>query len=168
MPVYRQTYSFRDARGFVTRELYYISAATFAAATTAATTLQTALNNLTNAAPAGASGPLTSVPSAVIYGGPGQFQNSSDKAGMTFATSTGAYHRYRVPAPLASIFLADLETVDPTNAAVTSYVNAVDGNVSSRDGVLMASFIGGLRVRGPFPRRINILIKNPAETGPDE
>lgn len=168
MPVYRQTFSFRDARGFVTRELYYLSNATFAGATTAAQALQTAINNITNCAPAGASGPLTSVPGPVIYGGAGQFQNVSDKAAVTFASASGAYHRYRVPGPLASIFLADLETVDPANAAVTAYANAVNGNVCSRDGSLMASLVGGIRVRGPMPRKLNILIRDPAETGPDE
>ncbi len=168
MPVYRETLTFRDAKGQTARVSFYCTAATFAAATPLANTVATDMEALTNSAISQATGPYTLIPSPVVYGGAGQFQDSSDKAALSFTTATGAIHRYQVPAPLAAIFLADLETVDPSNAAVTAFVAAMEAVACSRDGSAITTFIGGIRLRRKMPRRFNIFTKNPAETGPGE
>jgi len=108
------------------------------------------------------------------YGVQADYGSAEDKALFTFVDSGGNIHRYQVPAPKAAIFYADGETVNPANGLVAAWVNVMTNFaanayfISSRDGEPLSTFVGGIRLRRRMQRRLNIFIKNPAETGPAE
>jgi hypothetical protein len=169
MPTYPETVSYRDAKGQTAKTSFFVVAATPAAALTAASTVVPLITALTNAALQNAKGAYTTSPTVNTYGTNAVYETIEDKAQLTFQTATGAIHRYQIPAPKAAIFLADDETVDPANTDVAALATAfVAEQVASRDGSLIASFIGGIRVRRKFQRKFNIFTRNPAETGPGE
>lgn len=169
MPTYPETVSYRDAKGQTAKTSFFVVAATPALALTAASTLVPLITALTNAALQNAKGAYTTSPTVNSYGTNAVYETIEDKAQLTFQTATGAIHRYQIPAPKAAIFMADDETVDPANADVLALAAAfVADQVASRDGSLIASFIGGIRVRRKFQRKFNIFTRNPAETGPGE
>lgn len=169
MATYPQAFTFRDAKGDVSRVSVFVTDATYAAATNDMTTLQPLLTALTNAVLVNAKGPLTSSPAAAGYGTAAEFDTIEDKAVLSFVTSTGAIHRYQVPAPKSGIFLADKETIDPAQADVAAFTAGVVANkVSSRDGALITAYIGGVRLRKKLHRRVNIYTKAPNLTIPAE
>jgi len=47
-------------------------------------------------------------------------------------------------------------------------VAAIVGDVASRDGVLIASYIGGIRLRRKMKRKFDIFTLNPTLDGPGE
>lgn len=103
---------------------------------------------------------------APVAGASADYENVEDKAVFVFQTAAGAIHRYQIPAPLASIFLADGETIDFTNGAVAAFVaRMVNGNTVSRDGDPIASAVGGTRLRRKLQRKFNIRTRNPTLSG---
>lgn len=108
------------------------------------------------------------------YGSAAQFQNAEDKARLIFVTATGVKVRFEVPAPKQSLFLADLETVDPANADLMTFIStatsvSANGNfASTRGGQAIVSFVAGQRIRRPFQRKTTIWTLTPDETGPEE
>jgi len=168
MPTYPQTVSYRDAKGQTSVMKFFVVAASAAVALTDAQAIVAALTALTNAAQGNAKGAYTTSPSTNVYGTNATYETVEDKAMLTYQTSTGQNHRYMVPAPLAAIFLADSETVDPSNGLVTALSAAMVGKAASGDGVLIASYVGGIRIRRKLKRKYNIYTLNPAETGPGE
>jgi hypothetical protein len=155
----------RDKRGHtgVVRQFYNDASAT--AFVDAVNAVQGALANLSNAAIQRYTGSLATEPS---YGAAGQFQDIEDKARLIYTTSVGTVHHIDVPAPKAAIFLADLETVDPTNALVTAFNTLVLANVANRDGTPFANYVVGTRRRVRMRRKNTIWTLIPAETGPEE
>lgn len=94
-----------------------------------------------------------------------------DKAVLVFQDFYGAQHRFQVPAPKSTIFLADQETVDPTNSAVLTLINDMSSGgvgVTTRQGITLTGMLGGFRARRHLHRKVNINTKNPALTGPGE
>lgn len=168
MPTYPQSVTYRDDKGQTASVRMFVAAADEATALTDAQTIITAMNALTNAANDGARGAYTSSPTVHSYGANAEYETVEDKAQLSFQTSTGAIHRYQVPAPKTAIFLADGETVDPANGLVTTFAAAVVAAGASRDGAAISTFIGGIRVRRKFQRKFNIFTRNPALTGPGE
>lgn len=175
MATFPQTVTYRDDKGQTSSMRFYIVNATAAGALAAGTALVSALNALTNGANDGARGAYTSPPTVHSYGANANFESCEDKAQLTFQTATGAIHRYMIPAPLESIFLADGETVKTPDAGgdaqqilLAALVAAVVGDVASRDGVLIASYIGGIRLRRKMKRKFDIFTLNPDLSGPGE
>jgi len=168
MPTYPQTVSYRDAKGQTSVMKFFVVAASPAAALTDAQAIVAALTALTNCAQGNAKGAYTTSPTTNVYGANNEYPTVEDKAMLTYQTSTGQNHRYMVPGPLAAIFLTDLETVDPANTLVAALTTAMVGKAASGDGVLIASYVGGIRIRRKLKRKFNIYTLNPAETGPGE
>lgn len=164
----------RDAKGWTGRTGVWITydagdPANFQDVATCAATLRNAILGLSNAAfqsDGGASGDSSAIPAA--YGAAGvEYQEAWQHAVMTFEDSAGNVHRYRIPAPKVAIFDTDKTTVlnDGTQALVVAYVNAMKNAsgtafVSSRSGLALTKFIGGIEVGGKQPRRFNGLIKS--------
>ena len=71
------------------------------------------------------------------------YQSVTDIARLLFLTSAGTIVTINVPAPLASMFMADGETVDPTSVA--GLLTAATGVVSDLSGNTVASYVGGTR-----------------------
>lgn len=158
-------YAFRDAKGQVGKMTVIIGDATNSAVLVDATTLFTALSAVSNANVRETISP----DSVITYGGAGQFQSVEDKMQLVFQGPTGRIHRYQVPAPKASGFLADLETVNSADTNVASLLTAFTTFVYGRDtDTAPLVYVGGIRLRRRFIRRFNIITKNPAETGPGE
>lgn len=115
------------------------------------------------------------------YGGTGTYVNAEDKARFTWQTveptsppvAVGLL-RLEIPAPKSANFLADQETVDPNQAAVDAFLDLLEspdasgGFVSSKTGKLVATFIGGVRIRRRFQRKITIYDKSANLDEPDE
>ena len=175
MATYPQTFSFRDDKGQTSTMRMWIVNATAAGALAAGSAVATALDALTNAAPGPAKGAFNTPPSPNDYGTTAQYANIEDKALLTFQTATGQVHRYQLPAPKVAIFDPDQETVktpdgggDAQQILLQNLVDAMVGNVASRDGVLLDSYIGGIYIRRRFKRKFDIFTKNPDLTGPGE
>lgn len=115
------------------------------------------------------------------FGASGTTDNAEDSVVLAFATTQGSVARLSVPAPNDAIFLADNQTVDPTNAAVAALVtellscvtfNDASGTTgstavaSTASGAEFATFLGGLRVRRRTRRRLSIWVRNPELTAP--
>jgi len=179
-----QSYSFRDAKGNTSRLSLFFESGTGTTAQLQSTGLAISadLGNLSNAAVYKAIGPYTNAAASVAYGNVATYEDVEDKAILTFDTTTGALHRYQIPAPISALFLADGETVDPANAnlkqlvadmLVATYLGTAPAagavvHTVSRDNLHLADFIGGTRIRRKLHRRFNIYTKNPALTGPGE
>lgn len=127
-----------------------------------------------------AHGPFTTNPQKVTAGSTSNYQDIADKAEFFFADVNGGLHRYLVPAPKSTIFLADQETVDFTQAPVKQFVadmtastfsgtvNNTVNPVVTRNAVPLSAAVGGLRRRGPTPRKFNIYTRNPTLSGQGE
>jgi hypothetical protein len=168
MAVAKQNFTWRDSKGNTARMSFFVNAATAALQAVAANNIFVTIGPLTNAAFQSSSGPETAVPTEVVYGASSVYETVEDKAVFTFQTAAGGIHRFQVPAPLEAIFLADGETVDPANTAVVAFVAAVIANATNRNGNAIAFGANGVRKRVKLRRRLNIFLKNPALTGPDE
>lgn len=165
MATFPEAFTYRDDKGNIARVSVYVTDTTLALSATDMSNLSALITPITNAVLTNAKGPFTTSPAAVGYGANADYEACEDKAVLTFVTSTGALHRYQVPAPKAAIFLADGETVDAANTDVAALVAGVIANkVSSRDGALITAFIGGTRARRKLNRRLNIYTKNPQLT----
>jgi hypothetical protein len=169
LATYPEAFTYRDDKGNTARVSVFVTDSTMALAATDMSNLSGLITPLTNAVLSTAKGPFTTVPAAVGYGANAEYEACEDKAVMTFVTTTGALHRYQIPAPKSALFLADGETIDPAQADVAAFVTGVVANkVSSRDGALITAFIGGVRARRKMNRRLNIYTKNPQLTTPAE
>lgn len=111
--------------------------------TASGTTVQTQLVALSNA------DVLSSVDNTFVTGAvspPGAtFQNVADVAILTYTTAGGNLVDITLPAPLASIFLADQVTVDVTK--ITALNTAVIGTVTDAGGNVVTAYVGGTRQR---------------------
>jgi hypothetical protein len=67
----------------------------------------------------------------------------TDTAQLTFEDGGGLLVYVTLPAPDASIFQTDGETVDP--AQIAGIVAAVVGTLCSQSGALVVSYVGGVR-----------------------
>lgn len=173
MAVFGQSYSFRDDKGQVGKVLMYITDAAPAGALTKGSNIYTALQALTNAAPDGARGAYTAPPAAHTFGADADYESVESKAILTFQTSVGSIHKYQIPAPLETLFEADGETVktpdgggDAQQILLNTFVTAMVAGACSRDGVAIASYVGGTFIRRKMQRRFNVFTRNPALTGP--
>lgn len=167
MPTFGQTVTYRDDKGQTSTVRFFVVAnATQALAATAAAALIALMTPLTNAAVQAVRGPSNLSPVGVVYGTNAEFENVEDKAEFTYETAAGSIHRYQIPAPKASIFLADGETIDYTNSDVAAFDAAVkNGNYGSRDGTPITLSIGGSRKRVKIQRKFNVITRNPTLTG---
>lgn len=106
--------------------------------------LVTALDGVSDAAINGLS--LTAVdPADVGTTEAGAYDSAQDKALFTF-TSVGGQYQIAIPAPDESIFLPDKETVNPANADVVAFVDAIETNGTDPNGNAL-TFQSARRVR---------------------
>lgn len=162
---YPNVVTFRDAKGNTARVKYNVTGANPTALSTAAQAIFTPLVALSTLAVQTSRGAFTTHLTANTYPSPvAQYPNVEDKAVFTFGTVVGSLHRIKVPGPLASIFLADLETIDPANAAVTAFTTAFTSNALDSDGNGIVFFIGGTRTRVKARKRLNIFVLTPSLT----
>lgn len=75
------------------------------------------------------------------------YQDASDAAVLYFQTAAGATVKVTLPAPVAAIFLADGESVDP--AAIAAIIAAVIADCVTADGTAITAYVGGLRTAAP-------------------
>jgi len=173
LDVVRFTISFRDAKGWIGRVSQYISgdgadATYYADVASIAQGIRTALIALTNAAYQSDSGvAFQTVARPVAYGTNAEYPAEWMKALMTWQDSAGQIHRYRIPAPKLVIFDTDGVTVlnDNTSTPIVNYVAAMKATQntvypSSRSGLALTNFIGGIQVDGRQPKRFNEFVKS--------
>lgn len=167
MPTFAQSITFRDAKGQTATTSFYVAGADQAAAAVTAATIVAAAAALSNAAVQTVKGPSNQSPRDLIYGTNAEHQDIEDKAVFVFETSAGSVHRYSIPAPKASVFLADGETVDFTGADVATYVTAMlaGGLVLSRDNGPLAIAVGGGISRTKTRRKFSVITRNPTLSG---
>jgi len=169
----RFTMSTRDAKGWVKRYNYFITAdnadAGFAVDTeTVADALETAILGLTNAAEA--TRPQQTTGQTVLdlaYGTNAEVRQNWNQARMMFVTAKGSKSIFGIGAPKIAIFDTDGITIlnDGTQALVVAYVNAVKtasgtAFVSTESGLAYTHFVGGILKIGRQPRRFNEMVKS--------
>ncbi|MBV9720277.1 MAG: hypothetical protein JOZ77_13265 [Candidatus Eremiobacteraeota bacterium] len=149
-------------------------ASTFSAdVETLATDMAGTMNALSDVTfvPLGGSNPVQNT----VYGAAGVYADAEDSAVFSFLTSNGTVAKISIPAPKASIFLADGMTVDPSNANVSAFVGALTGGGpgglsgfwgATKSGASYQAFLGAVRVRHRTRRKMNIFIKDPNLTIP--
>lgn len=169
----RYNISFRDAKGWINRQHYWITGddtdVTFGADLLGiAQTIKTAVTALTNGAFAGDSG-LSGKDSAIApsYGSNSEYPAAWQGAVMTWTDSVGSIHRWKIGAPKIAIFDTDGVTVlnDGTQALVVAYVAALKTTSngvfpSSRNGQPFTNFVGGVLRMGTQPKRFNEFVKS--------
>lgn len=74
-----------------------------------------------------------------------QYQSVTDWAILSFLTSAGNLLTITVPAPIAGLFKADQETVDPVPAA--ALIAQVIADVVDINGNPVVGYVGGVRVQ---------------------
>lgn len=127
--------SFRDVQGQVGKVTAYVAAAANA------TALDAAIATASNAGPAGFD--VLAITPQAIAGTAATYENVEDKAQLVFKAADGSTHRYQIPAPVSSLFLADQETVNSANALITAFTT----NAQSAQGSALTTFVGGKRIR---------------------
>lgn len=161
--------TFRDAKGnTATFSFYVLNSGTAITQQTAANNVLTAAEALSNAFLQNFRGPSTRQGSPVVYGANATYANVEDKAVFTFQSTTGAIHRYKIPAPIEAIFQADGETIDNSNTLVVAFVAAMIANAVTRDNEAIAFGANGVRARVKMRRRANIFVFAPDLVGPEE
>lgn len=168
MGVFTEHLTYRDCKGNTARMTFYTSQTTEGAATTAFGNIVTGIAGITNAALQSALGAYEISPQAVLYGTTDEFKTVEDKAVFTFQTAAGDIHRFQVPCPKSSIFLADGETVDATNTNVVAFTSAVVAGASNRSGTGIVFGGFGIRRRTKPRRKLNIFVKSPGLDEPAE
>lgn len=73
------------------------------------------------------------------------FISTQDAAVLTYATTSTSLLKLTLPAPVASIFFADGETVDPAQIAAINA--AVIGTAQTPQGATATAFVAGSRSR---------------------
>lgn len=163
-----QSVTFRDNKGHTATFRFYVKGATVGDLQTNANAIGAAFAALSNCAVQSTRGPWSNDPIRVTYGTTAVFASVEDKAVLTYQDPTGGYHRFKVPAPLSALFLADGETVDSTNSLIVALNTAIDGVMVTADGAEPLQFIGGIRTRVKIRRRANINTKAPDLVQPEE
>lgn len=80
------------------------------------------------------------------------FQSGADRAALVFQCADGTQVTVIIPAPKAAIFMADTETVDPTNADVATFVtSAISAPITNAVGSAVTALVAGQRL----PRAAN-------------
>ncbi len=167
-----QSYSFRDSRGMTSTMKFWVTTDNAADAATLGGAITTALAAMTNAHITSTRGSYADTPE-FGYGSDAQYAPIEDKASLTYVTQRQVLHRFRVPAPKATVFMADEQTVDPADTLIvafnTAFLDTITNTfVSDALGNPLTGYVGGIRTRSPLRRKVNIYTLNPAETGPDE
>lgn len=159
------SFIFRDSKGQTARTKLWLAttAANFEPQVASLVTLFQALTNanvtssIDNAAP-------------VVYGTTAVYETVEDKGILTFQGATnGGLHRFSVPAPKAitaggALFLADGETVDPSNAEfIALKAVLISVSVVARTGEQL-TYVGGFRARRKLQRRMNVFTLSPTLT----
>jgi len=170
--VIAQTYTWRDAKGNTANMKFYIdfTAGTVANASTFGGALVTLLDALTNAAIQSAHGPA-GLYGVLQYGAhPAEYQSVEQKAVLVFQDSSGQLHRFKLPAPVVAMFLADQQTVNPAFGGVASLITKlttadVNGVFAvSRQDLPFSNYIGGFYATTKLRRRLNVTVLTPALT----
>lgn len=174
--VRHQFLTYRDAKGNTARVSFYLddNGGDNNSDATLVESIITALNALTDAAYQSASGAVSHFGVAQYGASAVEYQPIQLKARFVYQDVSGALHRIQIPSPKSSIFLSDLETVNPANTAVAAF-NAImaqatvpatgTGYVSSRQGLLISNFMGGLLMATKMRRKANIFVLTPSLTG---
>jgi hypothetical protein len=160
-------FGFRDDKGQTARLRCVIGGATIAAVNTSSGALRTLLAAVSNAhvynVTYGNGG------ADITYGTDADYETVEDKAQFVLIDPGGYFHRYQIPAPIGTKFLADGETVNLADtdwsALVTAFQTYVYGHATDTAPLVI---VGGIRIRKKMKRRENILTKNPSLTGPGE
>lgn len=192
---YKQTFTIRDHKAFNAHMIFYVSQ--LYTATTGALAMQQLATDIyglqTGNSVLTADGVTAVVRSHGLYttlaqpwtgtfNSTGDYKAVEDKAVFVFQDAAGVVHRYQVPCPLSSIFLADQQTIDVSQAVVKQFLadvlNQTVGGTAPNAATLHAivsagsfpltAFVGGYRGMRKPQRKFNIFTLNPALNGPGE
>lgn len=136
--------------------------------------IATALSAMTNGAVVTRSGLISDKFNPQQYGTNAEYPNVEDKAVLTFMSASFQLVRISIPAPLLAIFLADGETVDPSNGLLATLKTALfandagGGGACSDAGSFLIAFVAGTRTRRRFQRKLTIWQKDAPLTSPEE
>lgn len=173
--VRHQFITYRDAKGNTARVSFYLddNGGDNNSDATLVESIITAINAISNAAYQSASGAVSHF-GVVQYGASAvEYQPIQTKAVLTYQDVAGGLHRLQIPSPKSTIFLADLETVNPANAGIIA-LNALMASttvpstgtafVSSRSGLLISNYMGGVLKSTKLRRKLTTFVLTPTLT----
>jgi hypothetical protein len=168
VPGYRTVVTFRDKKGQTAKTSFYSTGADLAAALANAQATVPLVEAVSAGAVSSVHGLAETPPTAITYATTAaKYDNAEDKAELVFTDAEGGVHRYQIPIPKDGVFLADDETVNVAQADVAALIaNFIGGTVTSRNGIALTGFLGGIRLRKRTQKRFSISTKNPTLTGP--
>src|SRR5690349_21461752 len=84
-----------------------------------------------------------------------EFPSVADKARLSFANAKGTHLQVSLPAPIEAVFHAPPadDTVDPANAAMATFIAAVEANAFDVGGNALNLYGGGVRQKSRARRR---------------
>lgn len=175
--IQRSTFGYRDARGHLGKVGVYASwdsavAGSEAAAAGLTNAVRNAITALTNGALASTTGLLGRIPVSGVYGTAAQYLPAEDKLVLTMQASDGTLHRFRIPSPLVSAFLADQESAKgsslATLVAALTAAPVTSAFICTAAGATFSVSLGGIYQRAKFQRKLTIYGKSANLDEPEE
>ena|SRR5215831_3043672 len=170
----RQTWTWRDFRGFTAQNRLYANDAAGAATDVQVIVpaLTTVLVAATNAALQAVTGLGQNELGAAQYGVGGTshaYANIEQKAVFVMQDAAGNLHRFELPAPKLAMFKADLKTLDPAATLTANIITALLATsngvfFSTRQGTQIINFMGGWSRERKLHKRMNTLTLQPDGT----
>lgn len=77
----------------------------------------------------------------------GDYDDTEDRAVFLFRSANGYEVQVNIPAPKATVFLADDETIDSAQADVASFITGCQSQLCAHDGSALAEYVRGYRQR---------------------
>ena len=173
----RSTFGYRDARGHLGRVGVYVTwdnavAGSEAAGAGLVNGVRNAITALTNGALATQTGLLGRIPVSGVYGTAAQYLPAEDKLVLTMQAADGTLHRFNIPSPKVSAFLADQESASAAQIAalVTALTAApiTSSYISTAAGSVFTVSLGGIYRRARFQRKFTIYGKSANLDEPEE
>lgn len=169
VPVFRETVTWMDDRGFTGRTQFYVGGASEDDARPHALAIVNALTAITRASLASASGPYTVPPAAPDYGDSLAYNMIEAELIFTFLTDDAVGVNLNVPAPVDNALVSDQETIAVLNVAVIDLTTAaVDHLLCTRGGEQVIAWVGARREMRAQRTRQSIRGIDPSETTSSE
>lgn len=161
--------TFRDSRMFYGVTRFYVTGRSDTEIRDNATALASLFEVLSNGHFTGATGPYTTSPVLPTRGTDTLYQNIEERIRLCWQTADGITIAVEVPCCASETFLDDQESPSILNPALAAAAaGAITYGLSTRGGLVAATFTGAGRVMRGIRQRADISTLDPSETGTGE
>jgi hypothetical protein len=169
VPVFQQTATWMDDRGFTGNTNFYVGGGDEDEARLNGLAIVNALTSITRGQLISAKGAYTLPPTRPDYGDSLPYNFIESELLMTFITDDDVAVNLSIPTPVDNSFVSDQETISILNVAVNDVVTAaLDHLLCTRGGVPVLRWVGAQRVMRAQRARQSIRGLDPSETTSSE